>query len=361
VVIANKILVTRNGRSFEIEFVVLADHYVFVVDEKSWRGRIHGSDQVWVRDDGSSERSPLNKVDYVANVMAGELRARVAHLGSHEEHFVRGVVLLSASDEPPRIRDARASDGVVLLKDAVDRLVRIDQRAVHEPIAPLRSAIEKVLVDLSDRPRFPKRINQYQIDEVVSQRPGSYVARATHDDAGVRILYVYNVAADAEARSFYLREFQAVRALSSTSLVPQAQDPIEWSDDFLVIPFAPPAGKALATFKPPETAEDFLAELLLAAKAFDGLATIHEHGVLHRAISPDTRDLARAATQPTRLDVRDLPGSAGHSRRSQLAPFGQSARSLSSPSCLPPCSCQYSPGPRHGPSGRSTQWRRQSY
>ena len=44
VVICNKTLVTRDARSYEIDFIIVADHYVFVVDEKSWRGRIHGSD-----------------------------------------------------------------------------------------------------------------------------------------------------------------------------------------------------------------------------------------------------------------------------------------------------------------------------
>jgi hypothetical protein len=66
IVICNKTLVTRNARSFEIDFLVLGDHCVFAIDEKSWRGRIHGSDQIWVRADGSSESSPLNKIEYVA-------------------------------------------------------------------------------------------------------------------------------------------------------------------------------------------------------------------------------------------------------------------------------------------------------
>src|SRR5690349_4549135 len=77
IVIANKVLPTSDGRSFEMDFVVVGDRLIFLIDEKSWRGRIHGSDQIWVRGDGSSERSPLSKVDYVAKVLAGELRAKV--------------------------------------------------------------------------------------------------------------------------------------------------------------------------------------------------------------------------------------------------------------------------------------------
>ena len=69
IVICNKTLVTRSARSFEIDFLVLGDHYVFAIDEKSWRGRIHGSDQLWVRTDGSSETSPLSKITYIANIL----------------------------------------------------------------------------------------------------------------------------------------------------------------------------------------------------------------------------------------------------------------------------------------------------
>src|SRR5688572_23762011 len=97
-VICNKTLVARNARSFEIDFIVVGTNAVFAIDEKSWRGRIHGTDQVWVRDDGSSERSPLGKIGYVANVLAGELRHQVPRLREMSAHFVHGAVLLSLSE-----------------------------------------------------------------------------------------------------------------------------------------------------------------------------------------------------------------------------------------------------------------------
>src|SRR5579875_510284 len=70
IVVANKVLPASQGRSFEIDFIVIGDRTVFAIDEKSWTGRIHGSDQIWVREDGSSERSPLSKIDYVARIVA---------------------------------------------------------------------------------------------------------------------------------------------------------------------------------------------------------------------------------------------------------------------------------------------------
>ena len=66
-VICNKSLPTHNERSYEMDFIVVGKRWVFLLDEKSWRGKIVGNDEQWVRADGSSERSPLAKVDYVAN------------------------------------------------------------------------------------------------------------------------------------------------------------------------------------------------------------------------------------------------------------------------------------------------------
>lgn len=302
VVISNKTLVTRDARSFEIDFLVLGDHYVFAIDEKSWRGRIHGGDQVWVRPDGSSERSPLGKIDYVANVLAGELRARVAGLRDVRDHFVHGCVLLSGAEEQPRVRDPRATDGIYLLENAVEQLVRFDQRANHQPISEFRRAIKDVLIDLSNRPRFPKRIGDYQIEEILSNRPGSYAAKATHDLAGPRTLTVYRIeGASPEVRAFYMREFEAIRQLQATGLTPELLDPFTWSEEFLVIPSAPPEGRALGSLKPPEGAEDFVAELSLAAMAFDALAQVHQGGVVHRAISPDTVNVVGTVREPRRI------------------------------------------------------------
>lgn len=287
VVICNKTLVARNARAFEIDFIVLGNHLVFVIDEKSWRGRIHGTDQAWVRADGSSERSPLGKVNDVARVLAGELRYQVPHLRDLTAHFVHAAVLLSLTDERPNIRDPRAPDGVLLAASVVDNLIRIDGLARHEAIAPFRPNIQQVLVDLRDRPRFPKAINDYKIDEILSSRPGLYIARATHELMGERRLYVYKLAGvTEEERAFYLREIDAIRQLPP-DLVPDVRDPFTWSEDFLVVPFGVTAGKALGTLTAPKNLAELEAELSLACLAFRGLATLHENGVIHRALSPD--------------------------------------------------------------------------
>ncbi len=67
VVIANKMLPVHGGVRREIDFIVVGDQLVFVLDEKGYGGRIHGSDQQWTLSDGSSLRSPLNKLEQSAH------------------------------------------------------------------------------------------------------------------------------------------------------------------------------------------------------------------------------------------------------------------------------------------------------
>jgi len=295
-VICNKLLVTDNGRSFEIDFIVLGQSLVFAVDEKSWRGPIHGSDQVWVRSDGSSEQSPLTKIDYISRILAGYLRARVAGLRHTAEHFVTGAVLLTQAAQRPAIRDPRARDGVLLLASAVDQLQALDRQGpVVGLVASLRREILRELMDLSDRPNTPKRILDYNVIEVMAGRPGARVFQAVHPDAGPRTLVVYDVRdADEEQRQFFLREFHVLRDLRATGLVPEVGDPFVWSDDFLVVPIAPIDGRPLGSYR----SDDGLQELCVARASFQSLATLHAKGVVHRALGPDAVVVLGGGTKP---------------------------------------------------------------
>src|SRR5437764_12511399 len=136
-VICNKVLPTSDGRSYEIDFIVVGERWVFLLDEKSWRGRIRGNDDQWVRADGSSERSPLAKTDYVAKILAHHIGRRVSLL-REGGHFVRGGVLLSSVDQLPHIHDPRAANGIFLLADIRQRLLELDKREGNPLVKTVR-------------------------------------------------------------------------------------------------------------------------------------------------------------------------------------------------------------------------------
>ncbi len=299
VVIANKVLPTPQGQSFEIDFIVLADHHIFTIDEKSWRGRIHGSDEVWVRDNGSSERSPLAKIDYVAKVLAGRLRDNVAYFKEIAGHPVVGRVLLSQIDHRPTVRDPRAADGILMLPSLVETLVQQDESNGEASITALRAKIEAWLHDLSDRPKTPSTIGPYRVIDVASGLAGSRVFQVEHTDGEKRVLTLYNMAsADEVTRTFYRRESQTLRHLHGLGVAPEVQDTFSWSDDFLAVPSAVPAGQSLGALPPAQSEADALRDVRWAATACSALAKVHTAGVIHRALNPDAVYVSEQHGQP---------------------------------------------------------------
>jgi len=262
VVICNKIL-PHGDRSHEIDFIVIGDHYIFLLDEKSWKGKILGNDQIWVRADGFSLRSPLTKADYVAKVLFGHIGWKVIPL-KDSRYCVRGGVLLSAADQFPQIHDSRAANGIFLLGNICERLQAIDKQGGDSLVGQWRAQISKALVDLSNRPQVPSRIESLTIDDALSLRPGVRLFNARMDGNSDKTLQlmVYDLTKDPldskALYDFYMHECLALQKLTTTGLVPVVNIPFRWSDDFLILPIMPPAGKPLSIYPLPETREEFV-------------------------------------------------------------------------------------------------------
>jgi len=290
IVICNKMLPTSNGRTFEIDFIVIGKRHVFLIDEKSWYGQIRGSDQLWVRSDGASVSSPLNKVNYIAGILAEYLRTRVPVFGQERGRFVNAGVLLSLSERVPPIKDPRIDTQLFIFSNVCARLVHVDQSGGNALVGQYRTVIRDKLVDLSDRPKVPSEVGVYTIEDASDGLPGTRILLAKIPGGERRILYLYDLGRDplrtSDRRAFYLREFQTLRSLRDTGLVAEVKDPFTWSDDYLVVPIEPLPGKSLGALAQPQTRDDLITDLLLAEACFKGLDQIHSRNILHRAISP---------------------------------------------------------------------------
>lgn len=292
VIICNKVL-PHGDRSYEIDFIILGKRWVFVLDEKSWKGKIQGTDQLWVKSDGFSLPSPLTKADYVAKILAGHLSWKVTPLKG-SGHFVRGGVLLSATEKMPQIHDSRAANGIYLMGNVCERLQMLDSQGGNPQVGQLRTHIQKSLVDLSQRPQVPQRIDTILIEDAVALRPGVRLFNGKLERSQEKTiqLMVYDLTRDpVNAQTlydFYMREYHALQKLDGTGLVPVVNVPFKWSEDFLIVPILPPRGKLLSVYPFAETSEEFVQELLLTATCFGGLDQIHAQGILHRALGPSS-------------------------------------------------------------------------
>ncbi len=300
IVIANKTVVASSDRSFEVDFIVVGANWIYVLDEKSWWGKISGNKQNWVLSSGEVRPNPLNKAEMIGKILADELKAGVPEL-KWAPKFCRGAVLLSLSDQSTELDDPRALDGVFNKNTILKRLPEVDAKNGSPLIGQHCAEIEHILTGLADRSITPLQIGAYQITETLPGRPGCRVFRACVEGEE-RMLMVYDLGKDpiaaTDLRGFYLREFSALNQLRGTGIVPQVFDPFPWSDDFLVLPIALVRGRPLRAYLQPETPESFLNELLLAAASFKALAEIHKAKIVHRAIGPDSVYVVSSGADP---------------------------------------------------------------
>ena len=323
-VICNKVLVSRTGTmTREVDFIVIGDNTVLAIDEKSWSGEITGSDVMWKRANGDSERSPLNKVEMVSKHLAGEIRRKALSRDTLAEPFVYGCVSLTRQESQPQIKDPRSPRFVLLFSDLIGRILAIDEEFGATEVGKNRRAINNCLFDLRDRPKRPEEVNEYKVQQGYDGLYGSQICRATHSEGMERFLTIFAVTPDDnESRNFYLQEFRVLQKLAETGVSPLVFDPFRWADDFLVVPSSIPKGVSLGSLPEPENATEMVSELKRSKAIFDSLAMIHEQGIIHRMIGPDKiyieEDKDRIKAVFTGFYAARNPNLEGHSIGPQL-------------------------------------------
>ena len=211
-------------------------------------------------------------------------------------------MLLSLTEQLPELDDPRALDGVFTKSTLLKHLPEVDEKGGGTPLIKANLlGIEHTLTGLADRAVTPLEIGPYQIAEALAGRPGCRILKATIDNEE-RLLMMYDLGKNPleaeQLRTFYLREFSALRKLKDTGIVPEVFEPFPWSDDFLVLPIGKVAGYPLRAYLPPETPEGFVNELLLAAAGFKALSVVHSHGIIHRALGPDSVYTVSTTAEP---------------------------------------------------------------
>lgn len=124
-IICNKILFTDYGRSFELDMIIVGEHSVYVVDEKSWRGHIICGAEKWTTSSGIRVRSPLTNVDMACKILSGHLRREIAGMADLK-WFAYGFVMLSDPEVEPDFAQCPASDRVLRLATAARTLRSLD-------------------------------------------------------------------------------------------------------------------------------------------------------------------------------------------------------------------------------------------
>ena len=295
-VVSNKILVMPNRSTREVDLIVIGEHRVFVIDEKGFRGRIHGNDSYWVLDSQESLTSPLNNMEMVARKVAGYLRDQVPGLAHTVlAPFVIPMIILSDESATILIQEPRR-DQIVTLQEAVQTLKVMDRRGREESVGPFRNLIMDRLRVLPPRPSLPRSINTYRIEEELTAGPHYRSFLAEHDTGGKRRLKLYELVSLPEAersqqKDLIYRDFHALNRATADGLAPTVDLPFMWADDrYVVVPqhlVNAPSLRAVASEigARPATLDEALG---LAEAMLTALEKLHGLGIVHRNLTPDT-------------------------------------------------------------------------
>ena len=284
------------ARRDDLDFIVVGEHAVFLLEEKYWGPRLVLADQYW-RVNGEERRNPLDRVNHLARVLAGQFRSRVAgyRAATHGDRPVLAAVVLSndavtVAADPGYVEE----EPILRLAEAARWLVREDAR--YRPgIRAVREPLVAFLSGLPGRDSKPERIGPYDIVEEIEPIE---TARCFHAQyAGKTVLLrcypKHGWGPGASPKTVVDRERLALSRLEERDRTWQINPSFEYeARQWIVVPVVPARGRSLGFSVrhgdparddgrlPRQVATDVVTD------AFHGLAEVHGAGLVHRGLSP---------------------------------------------------------------------------
>ena len=284
------------SRRDDLDFIVVGEHAVFLLEEKHWGPHVELGDQIWLVN-GRARKNPLDRVNHLARVLAGQFRGRVAGYRAEvggERLVIAAVVLSNDAVTVTRGPSYIDEEPVLRLADAASWLVREDARYASG-ITAVRQALIAFLCGLPGRDVKPTRIGPYAIVEEIEPIETARCFHARH--AGQTVLLrcypMHGWGPGATPQTVIERERLALRRLEERDrtwlIYPSFEDEAR---QWIVVPVVPALGKNLAASVrlgdparddgrlPRQVATDVVTD------AFRGLAEVHAAKLVHRGLSP---------------------------------------------------------------------------
>jgi len=300
-VYGNPWLVERSGVIYELDAVVVAPHAVFVVEIKSYRGTIHGTDSDWWTPE--KRPSPLRLNRKTAQVLKSHLRDTTYQAG---QVWTEGFVFLSATTDS-RVRGPASNDRVhtrATLLAALQSPELIERLSGGRARTP-SSAAERELLELftGAQQRGPKpvrRVREYEIVETLDASDTFSELLGKNALSGAeRVLRIYSIpplATDAQRERVAERarwEAQVLGRLGRSEGILTADPP--FSDEAgIVLPLEHFKGITLTTWIERYGADargkqkvDLPGRVDLWLEIAHTLDEAHRQGVVHRLLRPE--------------------------------------------------------------------------
>jgi serine/threonine protein kinase len=314
-VYGNAWLVERTGVIFEIDAVVVAPHAVFVVEIKSYRGRIEGTDHDWYIPHPIASPLKLNRL--TAQILKSQLRRTSYQAG---QLWVEGLVFLSATTDVG-VRGPASRDRVHTRKTIFAALQdpALVERLSGRRWIPATDAAQRDLLSLltgvREGPMPVRRVREYDIVETLGNHETFTELLGVNSlSSAERVLRVYTIpplATDAQRARIVDRarwEAQVLARLGGSEGILSADPPFA-DEAGVVLPLERFNGITLTSWVERYGADthgkeraDLRARTDLWLRIAGTLDDAHRQGVVHRLLRPEVI-LVEDRTSPREIRV----------------------------------------------------------
>ncbi|MFJ7210735.1 protein kinase [Amycolatopsis sp. NPDC098790] len=297
--VVHNIEIPVRGVAYEVDIVVVTGHNLCLIDVKGVHGRVVVERYKWYPERGNSYGSPVRKLRGHARALKGKLAGRHPELSRmYVDQLVvmpvPGAYLVDRSSEDDADgRDVTDLDGLIPMLADLARVRTGMNRDIRQHFDVVMAALwGSVRV-----PTGPKRFNNWEVvdtlggdDEVTEYR----ARNATVGSADTVLLRVYNVDAFAAEDQRVATQHAIANAYEVLTKMPPnpyvigRRDffPVEDDSQFVLV-LEDVRGQALTVYLAnPRRALGTDTRLRLTTDLLRGLAHVHGHNVLHRALSP---------------------------------------------------------------------------
>lgn len=299
-VIAGKKLPDQDAS--DVDFIIIGENRIFVVEEKAWHGVIVVNDEIWdLRTVGRTCKNPLKGTAYKARILRSHLDDRfsgfAAALGKNRP--VKQLVVMSNSSANLIGGQGNPTLGNVFrLEDTVNEILKMDSEKTTG-LSVFRDKISFALTELPNSDDGLKWIRDYEVLQVLDDLPNQVkVFRGSHKFTGQEVIlkcYPQFLFGEDDPHTFFNREIKALTLVGNLDRTWRLADafhfePRNW---FCVATELPSGNRTLrksVVQNDPARVAGALEQTVfenVARDAFEGLARIHESGLVHRGISPD--------------------------------------------------------------------------
>ncbi|SET47087.1 NERD domain-containing protein kinase family protein [Thalassotalea agarivorans] len=285
VLLTNVEIPKKSGQAMEVDALVVGEWGVYVVDVKGYMGQLEAGLHAWTLDGHQVENS-LSKANYVARVLAGNIRKKAPY--GVFPPWCQGMVFVTG----------REGDAIDLHKDAGDLSIYTPQNIVSALTQEWGSTADrkfnvseqqkKVVLDTIGQvalmEKRAKKVQDFQKTLCLYQRNGIEIWQAEYNLGGWKTDWLLKIliAADFEDEASYRQQcnmlteqLKRLQALSGCSGVPLCSSIIDDGEQ-MVLPIKIPQGRPIQFFDP--LSVDHNQRVSILRRAATSLQQIHGSG-----------------------------------------------------------------------------------